>query len=174
MSKFWYNDTLSLVFLVFLYKEVFFSLCHVIYLSVTHADKQHCVSDVTLKSPPVLLPPHSDSSRPFSVRGDVRRGRGQGEPLSLTETLTQWPDIVCPRRYFKPAEYVSSRQASMRRRSSSNASGRSSTLRRRSENLRFDEFGFAVLTKRKDVKLHHRCHEYRCELVGCAALAAPN
>lgn len=47
------------------------------------------------------------------------------------------------------------------RRRSSNASGRSSTLRRRrSENLRFDEFGFAVLTKRKDLKLYHRCHEY--------------
>lgn len=49
----------------------------------------------------------------------------------------------------------------MRRRSSSNASRRSSTIRRRSENLRFDEFGFA-LTKRKDQKLHHRCHDYRC------------
>uniref|UniRef100_A0A671U1W4 Si:ch211-266k8.4 n=1 Tax=Sparus aurata TaxID=8175 RepID=A0A671U1W4_SPAAU len=47
----------------------------------------------------------------------------------------------------------------MRRRSSSNASRRSSTIRRRSENLRFDEFGFA-LTKRKDQKLHHRCHDY--------------
>nr|XP_046250058.1 USP6 N-terminal-like protein [Scatophagus argus] len=48
----------------------------------------------------------------------------------------------------------------MRRRSSSNASRRSSTIRRRSENLRFDEFGFAVLTKRKDQKLHQRCHDY--------------
>ncbi|XP_071362451.1 carabin isoform X2 [Trachinotus anak] len=48
----------------------------------------------------------------------------------------------------------------MRKRSSSNASRRSSTNRRRSEKLRFDEFGFAVLTKRKDQKLHHRCHEY--------------
>ncbi|XP_036963629.1 rab GTPase-activating protein 1 [Acanthopagrus latus] len=47
----------------------------------------------------------------------------------------------------------------MRRRNSSNASRRSSTIRRRSENLRFDEFGFA-LTKRKDQKLHHRCHDY--------------
>ncbi|XP_040894084.1 rab GTPase-activating protein 1 [Toxotes jaculatrix] len=47
----------------------------------------------------------------------------------------------------------------MRKRSSSSASRRSSTNRRRSENLRFDEFGFA-LTKRKDQKLHHRCHEY--------------
>ncbi|KAM7396252.1 hypothetical protein PAMP_019309 [Pampus punctatissimus] len=47
----------------------------------------------------------------------------------------------------------------MRRRNSSNASRRSSTLRRRSENLRFDEFGFAF-TKRKDQKLHHRCHDY--------------
>ncbi|XP_051238038.1 TBC1 domain family member 10B [Dicentrarchus labrax] len=47
----------------------------------------------------------------------------------------------------------------MRRRSGSNASRRSSTIRRRSENLRFDEFGFA-LTKRKEQKLHHRCHEY--------------
>ncbi|XP_035520322.1 uncharacterized protein si:ch211-266k8.4 [Morone saxatilis] len=47
----------------------------------------------------------------------------------------------------------------MRRRSGSNASRRSSTIRRRSENLRFDEFGFA-LTKRKDQKLHHRCHDY--------------
>ncbi|XP_042352554.1 uncharacterized protein si:ch211-266k8.4 [Plectropomus leopardus] len=47
----------------------------------------------------------------------------------------------------------------MRRRSSSNASRRSSTIRRRSDNLRFDEFGFA-LTKRKDQKLHHRCHDY--------------
>ncbi|XP_070686388.1 carabin isoform X2 [Pempheris klunzingeri] len=47
----------------------------------------------------------------------------------------------------------------MRRRSSSNVSRRSSTIRRRSENLRFDEFGFAV-TKRKDQKLHHRCHDY--------------
>ncbi|XP_073328473.1 uncharacterized protein [Pagrus major] len=47
----------------------------------------------------------------------------------------------------------------MRRRSSSNASRRSSTIRRRSESLRFDEFGFA-LTKRKDQKLHHRCHDY--------------
>ncbi|XP_068579540.1 carabin [Cebidichthys violaceus] len=48
---------------------------------------------------------------------------------------------------------------SMRRRNGSNAGRRSSTLRRRSENLRFDEFGFA-LTKRKDQKLHHRCHNY--------------
>ncbi|XP_047452606.1 USP6 N-terminal-like protein [Mugil cephalus] len=47
----------------------------------------------------------------------------------------------------------------MRRRSSSNVSRRSSTIRRRSENFRFDEFGFAV-TKRKDQKLHHRCHDY--------------
>ncbi|XP_049430927.1 uncharacterized protein si:ch211-266k8.4 [Epinephelus fuscoguttatus] len=47
----------------------------------------------------------------------------------------------------------------MRGRNSSNASRRSSTIRRRSENLRFDEFGFA-LTKRKDQKLHHRCHDY--------------
>ncbi|KAM7413995.1 hypothetical protein PAMA_019017 [Pampus argenteus] len=47
----------------------------------------------------------------------------------------------------------------MRRRNSSNASRRSSTIRRRSENLRFDEFGFAF-TKRKDQKLHHRCHDY--------------
>ncbi|XP_034390497.1 TBC1 domain family member 2A isoform X2 [Cyclopterus lumpus] len=36
---------------------------------------------------------------------------------------------------------------------------RSSTTRRRSENSRFDEFGFA-LTKRKDQKLHHRSHDY--------------
>ena len=49
----------------------------------------------------------------------------------------------------------------MRRRSSSNASRRSSTLRRRSENLRFDVFGFAI-TKRKEQKVHHRCHDYRC------------
>ncbi|XP_028264189.1 TBC1 domain family member 10B isoform X2 [Parambassis ranga] len=47
----------------------------------------------------------------------------------------------------------------MRRRSSSNANRRSSTIRRRSEKLRFDEFGFAV-AKRKDQKLHHRCHDY--------------
>ncbi|XP_008286719.1 USP6 N-terminal-like protein [Stegastes partitus] len=47
----------------------------------------------------------------------------------------------------------------MRRRSSSSSSRRSSTVRRRSENLRFDEFGFAV-TKRKDRKLQHRCHDY--------------
>ncbi|XP_042267278.1 rab GTPase-activating protein 1 [Thunnus maccoyii] len=47
----------------------------------------------------------------------------------------------------------------MRGRNNSNASRRSSTIRRRSENLRFDEFGFA-LTKRKDQKLHHRCHDY--------------
>ncbi|TMS05395.1 hypothetical protein E3U43_004645 [Larimichthys crocea] len=53
----------------------------------------------------------------------------------------------------------------MRRRSSSNASRRSSTVRRRSENLRFDEFGFAV-TKRKDRKLHHRCHEYSYPQLG--------
>ncbi|XP_038562722.1 carabin-like isoform X1 [Micropterus salmoides] len=47
----------------------------------------------------------------------------------------------------------------MRKRTSSNASRRSSTTRRRSDNLRCDEFGFA-LTKRKDQKLHHRCHDY--------------
>ncbi|KAM3870236.1 uncharacterized protein ACN63O_005371 [Diretmus argenteus] len=47
----------------------------------------------------------------------------------------------------------------MRRRSSANASKRSSTIKRRSESLSFDEFGFA-LTKRKDQKLHHRCHDY--------------
>ncbi|XP_029909841.1 rab GTPase-activating protein 1 [Myripristis murdjan] len=47
----------------------------------------------------------------------------------------------------------------MKKRNSSNASRRSSTIKRRSENLGFDEFGFA-LTKRKDQKLHHRCHEY--------------
>ncbi|TKS73003.1 Growth hormone-regulated TBC protein 1 [Collichthys lucidus] len=52
-----------------------------------------------------------------------------------------------------------------RRSSSSNASRRSSTVRRRSENLRFDEFGFAV-TKRKDRKLHHRCHEYSYPQLG--------
>ncbi|XP_062855737.1 USP6 N-terminal-like protein [Trichomycterus rosablanca] len=43
----------------------------------------------------------------------------------------------------------------MRRRSSSNkASGR-----RRSRTLSFDEFGFAV-TKRRERKLQHRCHDY--------------
>ncbi|XP_074533292.1 uncharacterized protein LOC141796205 [Halichoeres trimaculatus] len=47
----------------------------------------------------------------------------------------------------------------MRRRSSGRSSRRSSAVRRRSENLRFDEFGFA-LTKRKDQKLHHRSHDY--------------
>ncbi|XP_018559691.1 TBC1 domain family member 10B isoform X2 [Lates calcarifer] len=47
----------------------------------------------------------------------------------------------------------------MRKRSSSNASRRSSTNRRRSENVCFDEFGFAII-KRKDQKLHHRCHDY--------------
>ncbi|KAM9753436.1 uncharacterized protein ACNS7B_006722 isoform 2-T2 [Menidia menidia] len=47
----------------------------------------------------------------------------------------------------------------MRRRSSSNTIRRSSTIRRRSEKVGFDEFGFA-LTKRKDQKLHHRCHDY--------------
>uniref|UniRef100_A0AAZ1Y3E9 Rab-GAP TBC domain-containing protein n=1 Tax=Oreochromis aureus TaxID=47969 RepID=A0AAZ1Y3E9_OREAU len=47
----------------------------------------------------------------------------------------------------------------MKRRSSINATRRSSTIKRRSENLRFDEFGFA-LTKKKDQKLHHRCHDY--------------
>lgn len=72
---------------------------------------------------------------------------------------------------FKPVETFSA--ASMRRRSSSNASGRSSTVRRRSENLRFDEFGFAVLTKRKDVKLHHRCHEYRCDTLSRWSTLAP-
>ncbi|XP_068459343.1 carabin isoform X2 [Clinocottus analis] len=50
---------------------------------------------------------------------------------------------------------------SMRRRSRScsNSNRRSSTIRRRSDNSRFDEFGF-VLTKRKDQKLHHRSHDY--------------
>ncbi|XP_054476518.1 carabin [Anoplopoma fimbria] len=42
----------------------------------------------------------------------------------------------------------------MRRRNSSNAGRRSSTIRRR-----FDEFGFA-LTKRRDQKVHHRSHDY--------------
>ncbi|KAM6937943.1 carabin [Xenentodon cancila] len=46
----------------------------------------------------------------------------------------------------------------MRRRSSSNAARKGST-RRRSENLRFDEFGFA-LAKRKEQKVNHRCHAY--------------
>ncbi|XP_026032651.1 uncharacterized protein LOC113027246 [Astatotilapia calliptera] len=47
----------------------------------------------------------------------------------------------------------------MKRRSNTNVTRRSSTIKRRSENLRFDEFGFA-LTKKKDQKLHHRCHDY--------------
>ncbi|CAL8358470.1 unnamed protein product [Lota lota] len=47
----------------------------------------------------------------------------------------------------------------MRRRNSSNASRRSSITKRRSENRCFDEFGFA-LTKRKDLTLYHRCHDY--------------
>ncbi|MEQ2267522.1 hypothetical protein XENORESO_007115 [Xenotaenia resolanae] len=47
----------------------------------------------------------------------------------------------------------------MRRRSSSSASRRSSANKRRSESLRFDEFGFAF-NNRKEKKLHHRCHEY--------------
>ncbi|KAK7892053.1 hypothetical protein WMY93_024016 [Mugilogobius chulae] len=47
----------------------------------------------------------------------------------------------------------------MRRRSSSNGSRRSSIIRRRSENVAFDEFGFAI-TKRKEQKLHHRCHDF--------------
>uniref|UniRef100_A0A8D3B177 Si:ch211-266k8.4 n=1 Tax=Scophthalmus maximus TaxID=52904 RepID=A0A8D3B177_SCOMX len=47
----------------------------------------------------------------------------------------------------------------MRKRSGSSAGRRSSTFRRRSDNLHFDEFGFAV-TKRKEQKLHHRCHDY--------------
>ncbi|XP_061578499.1 growth hormone-regulated TBC protein 1-A isoform X2 [Cololabis saira] len=47
----------------------------------------------------------------------------------------------------------------MRRRSSgSNTSWRSSS-RRRSESLRFDEFGFA-LAKRKQQQVNHRCHAY--------------
>ncbi|KAF7663204.1 hypothetical protein LDENG_00216560 [Lucifuga dentata] len=46
----------------------------------------------------------------------------------------------------------------MRRRNSSNASRRSSTIRRRSDKFRFDEFGFALI-KRKEQKLH-RCHDY--------------
>ncbi|KAF3689195.1 USP6 N-terminal-like protein Related to the N-terminus of tre [Channa argus] len=52
----------------------------------------------------------------------------------------------------------------MRRRSSSNGSRRSSTVRRRSENVRFDEFGFAR-TKRRDQKVHHRCHDYSYPLL---------
>ncbi|XP_055011507.1 uncharacterized protein si:ch211-266k8.4 [Boleophthalmus pectinirostris] len=48
----------------------------------------------------------------------------------------------------------------MRRRSSSNGSRRrSSIIRRRSENVRFDEFGFAI-TKKKEQKLQHRSHDY--------------
>ncbi|XP_038164631.1 TBC1 domain family member 10B [Cyprinodon tularosa] len=47
----------------------------------------------------------------------------------------------------------------MRRRSSSNASRRSSTNKRRSDSLGFDEFGFAF-TSKKEQKLHHRCHDY--------------
>uniref|UniRef100_A0A3P9H2K9 Small G protein signaling modulator 3 n=1 Tax=Oryzias latipes TaxID=8090 RepID=A0A3P9H2K9_ORYLA len=45
----------------------------------------------------------------------------------------------------------------MRRRSSS--SRRSLSLRRPSDSETFDEFGFAV-TKRKEQKVHHRCHHY--------------
>ncbi|XP_059916716.1 TBC1 domain family member 10A isoform X1 [Gadus macrocephalus] len=48
----------------------------------------------------------------------------------------------------------------MRRRSSTNGSRRSSITKQRSDNRSFDEFGFA-LTKRKDQKLYHRCHDYR-------------
>uniref|UniRef100_A0A8C6SB59 Si:ch211-266k8.4 n=1 Tax=Neogobius melanostomus TaxID=47308 RepID=A0A8C6SB59_9GOBI len=49
----------------------------------------------------------------------------------------------------------------MERRSSSTGSKRRSwTPRRRSENVRFDEFGFAI-TKTKGQKLLHRCHDYR-------------
>ncbi|XP_023180795.1 TBC1 domain family member 8B-like [Xiphophorus maculatus] len=47
----------------------------------------------------------------------------------------------------------------MRRRSSSSASWRSSTDKRRSEGVGFDEFGFAF-TNRREQKLHHRCHDY--------------
>ncbi|XP_035013787.2 rab GTPase-activating protein 1 [Hippoglossus stenolepis] len=49
----------------------------------------------------------------------------------------------------------------MRRRSSRRSSvlRRSSSSRRRSDNLHFDEFGFN-LTRRKEQKVHHRCHEY--------------
>ncbi|XP_034033101.1 TBC1 domain family member 10A [Thalassophryne amazonica] len=49
----------------------------------------------------------------------------------------------------------------MRRNSSrSSSSGRrGSVIQRRSENVRFDEFGFAV-AKKKDRKLHCRCHDY--------------
>ncbi|KAK2841845.1 hypothetical protein Q5P01_012045 [Channa striata] len=53
----------------------------------------------------------------------------------------------------------------MRRRSSgSNSSRRSSTVRRRSENVRFDEFGFAR-SKRRDQKVHQRCHDYSYPLL---------
>ncbi|XP_014900705.1 uncharacterized protein LOC106955196 isoform X1 [Poecilia latipinna] len=47
----------------------------------------------------------------------------------------------------------------MRRRSSSSASWRNPTDKRRSESERFDEFGFAF-TNRREQKLHHRCHDY--------------
>ncbi|KAF0040922.1 hypothetical protein F2P81_006820 [Scophthalmus maximus] len=58
----------------------------------------------------------------------------------------------------------------MRKRSGSSAGRRSSTFRRRSDNLHFDEFGFAV-TKRKEQKLHHRCHDYRSSsAVHCCSL----
>lgn len=92
-------------------------------------------------------------------------GGGAGESRWVWQNINSAAGHCSSSRWcFKPTESFFA--TSMRRRSSSNASGRSSTLRRRSDNLRFDEFGFAVLTKRKDLKLHHRCHEYRCELIG--------
>lgn len=47
----------------------------------------------------------------------------------------------------------------MLRRASSASSGKSSASRR-SSSVGFDEFGFA-LSKKRDKKLQHRCHDYR-------------
>lgn len=108
---------------------------------------------------------------PFFSWGWRQRGAERGRTVEFDRNINSVTGRCSPLWCFKPVETFSA--ASMRRRSSSNASGRSSTLRRRSENLRFDEFGFAILTKRKDVKLHHRCHEYRCDTLSRRSTLAP-
>ena len=111
-------------------------------------------------------------SRPFSVDYDVRKEARHVWMLSGVARVDKSSGQAFIRSAVVDTFILESGQinSTMRRRSSTNGSRRSSIItKRRSENRCFDEFGFA-LTKRKDQKLYHRCHEYRCGIIVHSAL----
>ena len=113
---------------------------------------------------PTLYPPLIGQLRQSSLSSPNHRascaqptqwdsGRGRALCINRNQRIQKWSKVWGGKF----------RVWNMRRRSTRRSSGirRSSSSRRRSDDLHFDEFGFN-LTKRKEQKVHHRCHEYRC------------